>query len=446
MNITYHNSATVVIQDDNTKILVDPWLVNGEYFGAWGIYPPYDFKPNEFNDIDFIYISHIHPDHCSHKTLEKLNKKIPVLIHEFPEKFLKNNLEKSGFDVIELPNNKKMKLKENLTMDVIAADNCNPEICGKLFGCGLMESKFGITQIDTMAIISNTKQTIVNTNDCPFEISEKTAKVISNQYERIDLLLVGYAGASSYPQCFNFSEKKTKREIDKKRTKRLNDAINYIKIFNPKYFFPFAGKYTLAGKNYILNKYRGEPDYDFAIDYLIKNVNQNKNKCITLNSKESFDLSTEKFTKKYEKENPKEKEEYVKKILSKIKYDFEFEHEPEINLLIKLIEKSYERFNELRKKISYSTETKIVLRLNQDNFAVISSNGGGYKFATFNEIESYKKFILIETDSRLLYWLLQGPKKAHWNNAEIGSLIQFKRIPDVYERGLMHCWNYFYSG
>jgi len=35
MNITYHNSAAVVIQDNNTKILVDPWLVNGEYFGAW---------------------------------------------------------------------------------------------------------------------------------------------------------------------------------------------------------------------------------------------------------------------------------------------------------------------------------------------------------------------------------------------------------------------------
>ena len=115
-------------------------------------------------------------------------------------------------------------------------------------------------------------------------------------------------------------------------------------------------------------------------------------------------------------------------------------------MLIKLIVKSYERFNELRKKISYLTETKIILRLNQDNFVVISCNGSGYKFATSNEIENYKQFILIETDSRLLYWLLQGPKKAHWNNAEIGSHIQFKRIPDVYERGLMHCWNYFYSG
>ena len=52
----------------------------------------------------------------------------------------------------------------------------------------------------------------------------------------------------------------------------------------------------------------------------------------------------------------------------------------------------------------------------------------------------------MDLDNRLLYWLLQGPQKAHWNNAEIGAHIQFIRTPDIYERGLIHCWNYFYSG
>ena len=136
MKLTYHNSAAVVIQDNDTKILLDPWLRNGEYFGSWGIFPPYDFKQEEFDDMDFIYISHIHPDHCSPKTLEKLNKKIPVLIHEFPEKYLKNNIERLGFDVIEIKNNEKKKLKDETEITIIAADNCNPEICGKLFGCG----------------------------------------------------------------------------------------------------------------------------------------------------------------------------------------------------------------------------------------------------------------------------------------------------------------------
>ncbi|SVA73476.1 uncharacterized protein METZ01_LOCUS126330, partial [marine metagenome] len=36
--------------------------------------------------------------------MEKLNKKIPILIHDFPEKYLKKNIERLGFDVIELEN------------------------------------------------------------------------------------------------------------------------------------------------------------------------------------------------------------------------------------------------------------------------------------------------------------------------------------------------------
>ena len=97
MKITQLNSASILIEDNvgdsKVKILCDPWLEGEEYFGSWAIYPPYDFKPKNFLDVDFIYVSHIHPDHCSAKTLSKLCKKIPVLIHNFPEKFLKNKIE-----------------------------------------------------------------------------------------------------------------------------------------------------------------------------------------------------------------------------------------------------------------------------------------------------------------------------------------------------------------
>ena len=65
MKLTYLHSASVIIHNEDTKVLCDPWLVNGEFFNSWGIYPPYDFKPGYFSDIDFIYISHIHPDHAS---------------------------------------------------------------------------------------------------------------------------------------------------------------------------------------------------------------------------------------------------------------------------------------------------------------------------------------------------------------------------------------------
>jgi UDP-MurNAc hydroxylase len=112
MKITYHNSACVTIEDQNVKILCDPWLKNGEFYGSWAIYPPYDFKSSEFEDIDYIYISHIHPDHFSSQTLSSLNKKIPILIHKFHSSFLKNNIEKLGYEVIEIEHNKRINLKK----------------------------------------------------------------------------------------------------------------------------------------------------------------------------------------------------------------------------------------------------------------------------------------------------------------------------------------------
>ena len=62
MKLTYLKSAGVLIENNSTKILCDPWLVDGEYYGSWVHYPPPDFVPEDFNDVDYIYISHIHLD------------------------------------------------------------------------------------------------------------------------------------------------------------------------------------------------------------------------------------------------------------------------------------------------------------------------------------------------------------------------------------------------
>ena len=67
MIIKLYRSATVGIEVGGKKILFDPWLTDGVYLGAWSHYPYFDLDSNlsEINSYDAIYISHIHPDHCS---------------------------------------------------------------------------------------------------------------------------------------------------------------------------------------------------------------------------------------------------------------------------------------------------------------------------------------------------------------------------------------------
>ena len=128
MKLTFLQSSCVILEDKTTKILTDPWLVDGELYGSWVHYPPSKFLPEDFNDVDYIYLSHIHQDHFSQKTLKRMSKKIPIIIHSFASKKLKNNIEKLGFDVIELEHNKRTHLKDGLYINILAADSCNPEL------------------------------------------------------------------------------------------------------------------------------------------------------------------------------------------------------------------------------------------------------------------------------------------------------------------------------
>ena len=445
MKLTYLHSASVIIHDGDTKVLCDPWLVNGEFFNSWGIYPPYDFKSENFSDIDFIYISHIHPDHASLLTLSKLDTDIPVIIYDFQDKSLKHKIESLGFSVIELSNNCRTNLKDDLFINIILADNCNPEICTKAFGCGQFETEFRVTPIDTMAIFDNGKQKIVNTNDCPPELSEKTLPVVKSLYGDIDLLLVGYLGASSYPQSYNLPKNILESEKIKKIQNRLNAGKLYVDILKPRYFLPFAGQYTLTGKNHELNFSRGEPELDDAFEFYSKIYSNTEHKCIILNQNQIFDLD-EPIIPKYVKLDKIAKQKYIQEVFSKVKYDYELEITPSLSKLKEYVQKAFERFEDRRKKIGFTSESIILLKLNDDLFVKIHSNGKKYEYCNNNSIKDLDNYMMISCDMRLLYWLLQGPRKAHWNNASLGSHLSFIRKPNVHNRGLNYCWNWFYSG
>ena len=133
MKVTHIASAAVLVSHKNTKILTDPWLVGEEYYGSWTHYPPMDIDFKQFDDVDYIYISHIHPDHMSKETLEKINPNIPVLIHNYDAKFVKMNLERWGRKVIELNHGEKFHCGDGLNIHIYAADDCDPEVCFKFF-------------------------------------------------------------------------------------------------------------------------------------------------------------------------------------------------------------------------------------------------------------------------------------------------------------------------
>jgi UDP-MurNAc hydroxylase len=430
---------------------MDPWLTDGEYYGAWSHYPHFDFDKNldEINSYNAIYISHIHPDHCSEDTLKKINKNIPIYIHSYHVKFLKLKLQRLGFNIIELENGKRTQLSKNAHLNIFAADNCNPELCLKFAGCGDLTAKNGNSQqIDTLSLIDDGKNVLMNVNDCPIELSQSTFKEIKKQYDKINVLLAGYGGAGPYPQCFenlNFDEKIIAAQEKKK--KFLNQTIKYIDEIKPDYYLPFAGTYTLTGKLSSLQNLRGvssiDNAYDFFEKYYLSKKLSNKIKPLKLNPESSFDLNSKEYDRDYKKINQAEYDLYIKEKLNKKLLSYEKDKLPTFEEIYQLSKKAYKKFLDKNLINNVNLKSDIFIKINRKSLML--SVDKNLSIVNTEEIDNKsKKYVSYEIDIRLLKRLLMGPQFAHWNNAEIGSHLKFFRKPNVFERNIYYSMCYFH--
>lgn len=453
MRLRHLKSSSIVVEEDGTSVLCDPWLLDGAFYGAWAHYPPLQFEPEDYADVDYIYISHIHPDHCHDETLARLDEDTPVIIHDYETDFLRYNIEAHGFDVIELPHNERFHLADDLHLSVLGADNCDPENCGKYFGCGWwMESESGgrtdgSTQIDSLGVFDNGEEVLVNANDCRWPMSHAACETINATYGDIDMLLMQYGAANFYPQCmgdYSHEEKlMAKAEVS---YEMLGDAESFVEVLEPDYYMPFAGSYVLTGEHADKNEYVAVARRDHAKGYFQQSrAVPDDAECILLNSEEYFDLTTETQSAPYAPIDEWEKRQYIQTVLADRSFEFESDPIPDHDRFAELIPEAYEHFEEKRRDLGFETETDVYLTLPDDEFAKVSLQGEGFEFVPHSEYEDADRYVRMDIDPRLLERILQGPRYAHFNNAQIGSHIEFYKQPDIYERPLYYAMSFFHT-
>ena len=331
MQIQYISSATVIVEHAGKRVLCDPWLTDGIYYGSWFHYPSLTFAPEDFADVDYIYISHIHPDHLDPATLSRLPRHIPIVIHDYAEKFVRRTLAGIGFtDIREAPHRGIVEIAPDFTMEILAADNCDPGVCGKFFGCAPSQSPNRSSQIDTLAVFHGGGKTVVNVNDCPHVMASAACQHILERYGSVDFLMVGYAGAGPYPQCFDNLNDAEKRERGQAKQKQfLHQATMYLKQLRPTAFLPFAGQYTLGGRLSTLNPFRGVPELEelpalFAPLLAEHDLNA---RMVLLNSGQKFDVEAQTASAPFTPPNPVKRAEYVRDVLAHRRYPYEDQHQ-----------------------------------------------------------------------------------------------------------------------
>ena len=401
------NACGIFKGNNGTKILCDPWIIDGVFDGSWFHYPPLKTKLKNLKDIDAIYLSHIHPDHYDERNFN-FEKKTPIIILDQEPNFLKKKLIQKGYkNLILIKDNETINFKEfKLTMF-------------KAFAGHIYEEDFMGNLIDSALVLKNNKYIAINFNDnTP---TKKASNYLKKKFKKIDLAMLNYNAAGPYPSCFDNLNLKQKNI---KAKKILNRNFNYlckiINILSPKAVLPFAGSYILGGKENYKNDYLGTTTAEKCANFLIKKYKNKPNiKIVCLDEKNSYDLKKKKVAKIYTSINYNNKKKYEKKI-SKIKYLYQLDKQPDIKKLEKDLILASSKLNERIKKFNVKFKSNVFIELESIN-------------KSFHIIKGEKKnnILKCKMDLRLLRRILD--RKSHWNNAEIGAHINFFRSPDKME-------------
>jgi len=230
MKITFVSHAGFLTEVNGKTILTDPWTKGKAFNDSWALLSkPFDV---DYSTVDYIFVSHEHPDHFSFPTLKSIpetdRKRIKIFYQKHASKRLNEAFIKLSFhSVIELP------LYKWTTVEGL-----------DLF-CGSAGS------MDSFLAIKEGNQLLLNLNDCVF--NKKQYEYISKSVGEVTLLFTQFSFANWVGN--------DKDEIGN-AAKKINDIRLQLEIFKPQYTVPFASfVYFCNQENARMNAWINTPAY-----------------------------------------------------------------------------------------------------------------------------------------------------------------------------------------
>jgi UDP-MurNAc hydroxylase len=420
ISVRYIYSACVVTTTPDLSILQDPWFTEGIYDGSWFHFPKVSDPLHSIGNVDLIYVSHIHPDH-------------------YDSAFLKCYFKKYGVKKVLIANHLPNHLAGKMRADGIEATILTePLTIGKTEIQIIPHITGSISDIDSAIIVKyNDKikiHCVVNANDIIFD--EKMRSDLKVAAGDVDILLCGYTGAGPYPQTyFDLKDPKLLTEAENKKNAFFERYKTLTNQINAKVNIPFAGKYILGGKLTNLNAVRGVADPIEVLDF-------DKNAIVLADN--GGEINTHNLTpssvrtKKYDDTD-------IQKCIESIKNEkMDYERliaEDEIHQLpLKRLLVSASR-NAISKS-ECEDDYYFSFKLPNNQHAVINANKKATNNITFiddiSNLPTPNSQILI--DPRYLFGLLTNIY--HWNNAEVGSQYNTRRMPNILNRKAQAFLNY----
>ena len=404
--------ACLLFKSKDFSFATDPWIEGFAFSSGWWTsqFPPRNWQ-DELNDVDFIYISHNHPDHLNQFTLEKIRKDMHFIVPAFANDSVRKLLNRFGFkNISSFDFNNYYKFKDTDLFFTILKSGDFREDSGFYFTYG---------NFSCLAT--------VDSNDLNF------LKFPDN----VSLFCSSFAGgASGYPLCFSSVREEDKSQIIKRNTNAIKSIVKgQIKICNPSYFLPYAGFFSERAPrdSYVMNLNKKNKTSDY-----VESLNTIEVDVLDTSLSDSFLFHGEKIKeiKKLERldhfsEDPVE---FYKKEFSDIKITNNF-------------------IQQFFKNSKFKDNLKVYFELTNDNFSetnryilVDFSKETIVNFETF-DWDAIRDLYVKNSEIRHLHikaredsfsWVLKN--NMPFEDLSIGFQCRIDRIPDIYN---VKFWNHF---
>lgn len=221
MKVTYLGHACMMMEAAGTRILMDPWLTDPTYHGTWWHFPPLQLGVRDLPKIDYLYISHEHPDHFDPPTLRQMDKGVQVIIANYKRKRFRDRLLALGFRKID-----EVSFGEELDCGGLRVRLIPPDRPWD----------------DSAILVRDGTTTVLNVNDC--HLDEATLKQLGTN-ESIDLAFLTFTGASQYPGCFEFPLASKISRWEESKSAHLEEFAQWARFLRAKRAVPAAGNFAL---------------------------------------------------------------------------------------------------------------------------------------------------------------------------------------------------------
>jgi hypothetical protein len=209
--IRWINHAGYELRSNGVRIVHDPWIEGYAFQDGWALISPSRYDYEQFAGVDYIWISHEHPDHFAPGVLRKIpehiRSNITLLHRETRDKRIVAFCRKLGFKVQELPDRQSVALGNGLTIT-----------------CGTAGD-------DSWCMVTTPEATYFNANDC---VGVNWQKVAASLDRRIDVLLTQFSYAS---WAGNPGDGET---MQRRANEKLLQMDEQVAAFRPRTLIPFA--------------------------------------------------------------------------------------------------------------------------------------------------------------------------------------------------------------